>query len=333
MEVDTEEEPVRDFVFHQGIHLSNSVLWCDSDKKGELCFLSHAHLSHFGKHRRILTTAQTLKLITRGIGKSDALTPPYRQPFTLGSLQLTLLPAGHILGSSQLLIEREGKKLLYSHDLNPRRSKTCERAEAVKCDALVVPATYGLPMFRFPPRDEVIEDIHDFLERSYADHVTPVLFVNAMGTAQELLLELTARSHIIRIHKSIWDVCKIYQDFGFDYSFTKKFKGTASRSEVVLCPPILRQHASIRALGPIRTALISGRIREPGYLTLQRLDAGFALSDTADHFDLLDYIQATGAKEVYLSSGYVDAFSEVLRNTLGIKVLRLIEAEQLDLFG
>ena len=122
------DEPFRDFEFVGGLHLTNSILWFDADRKRDLVFVSHAHGGSIGKNRRILATDKTIRIVTRKSGKIDALTSPYKRGFTIGPLRLEMHPAGHVLGSAQLLVERNDRRLVFAPDVCIRKSATIERA-------------------------------------------------------------------------------------------------------------------------------------------------------------------------------------------------------------
>lgn len=307
------------------------MLWFDADRRHDLCFVSHAHVDTIGKNRRMLATDKTLRILTRGSGKIDALTSPYRRSFTLGPLELEMHPAGHVLGSAQLLIIRNNRRIVYTSDVNLRPTSTAEHARAIPCDVLAVPATYGHPMFRFPPREEVYADLERFVNECLQDRATPVLLANPIGTAQELMRVLGEAGHRLRVHRSIYDVAKIYRELGVSLPGSRRFAGTPARDEVVIFPPILRKHASIRKLRKSATAMVSGQAVDPGFVFRQRVDRAFPLSDTADQPDLLRFIEETGARDIYLSSGYVDELGAVLRSK-GLRVFPLVRPEQLVLF-
>lgn len=319
-----------DLEFAGGIHLTHTVLWCDCDRRRDLSFISHAHMEFVGKNRRILATDKTLKILTRGSGKVDALTSPYRRRFTLGPLELELHPAGHVLGSAQLLVERAGRRIVYTHDVSTRTMATVERAKPIECDVLALPATYGLPLYRFPPREEVAAGLRAFVERALSDGATPVLFAETIGLAQEVMRIVGEAGFKLRVQGSIYDVAKIYVEFGISLPNARRFGGTPGRDEVVVFPPILRKHAAIRKLKKLRTAIVSGRAVEPGFAFTQRVDEAFALGDAVDHAELLAFIRDTGARDVYLTGGFVEELAVELR-ARGVRVLPLVAPQQLSL--
>lgn len=325
------DEPYRAFEYNGGVHLTDSVLWCDTDRRNDLVFISHSHADYIGKNRRILATDKTVRVLTRGTGKIDALTSPYRRQFTLGPLALQMYPSGHVLGAAQLLIIRDERRLLYTSDVNPRRSLTAETGEVVECDALVIPATYGRPNYVFPPRDEVVEGLRKFVDDCLDDRTTPVLIANQIGLAQEIMQIFGTAGYRLRVHRSIYDVAKIYRELGLSLPNARRFQGAPAKDEVVVFPPILRNHSSIRKLKRHRTAMVDGKALDEAYVYRSKVDAAFALSDAAGHDELLSFIAATGATEVFLSDGYVDEFAQDLRDA-GIRTFPLLKPKQLTLF-
>ncbi len=327
------DQPFREFEHRGGgVHLADSVLWFDADRKRELSFISSAHSDFIGKNRRILATDQTVKILTKGTGRIDALTSPYRRSFMLGPLQLEMHPAGRMLGSAQLLVQRDGRRILYTNDFITQRLSTCERARPIDCDVLALPATYGRPAYRFPPREEAIEQIVDFVERTFDDKSTPVLLAPKLGTAQELIYLLSKRGLRIRAHRSIHDVAKVYATLGVDVLAARRLQGQPARDEIVVVPPILRHDMQVRRIKRFRTALISGRAVEPDHVLHMRVDEAFALGEAADYRELVDYVRATGAREVYVTSGYAEELSDELRRT-GLRLYPVVPPEQLPLFG
>lgn len=325
------DEPFREFEHNGGVHLADSILWCDADRRHDLCFISHSHADYIGKNRRILATDKTVRILTRGTGKIDSLTSPYRRSFTLGPLELEMHPAGHVLGSAQLLVTRDGRRIVYTSDINTRVTATAERAEPIPCDVLAIPATYGIPLYRFPPRDEVVAQIEKWVGECLDDKATPVLIANQVGTAQELMHALGKAGHRLRVHRSIYDVAKVYKELGINLAGARRFQGSPAKDEVVIFPPILRRHASIRKLRKFKTALVTGRALDEAFVHRHRVDTAFPLSDSADHGELIDFIEATQAREIYLIGGHVEELGAELRDR-GHKVFSLIPPQQLSLF-
>jgi len=313
-----------------GLHLADSVLWFDADRRHELSFISSAHADFVGKSRRILATDETVKILTRGSGRIEALTSPFRRRFALGPLELEMHPAGRMLGAAQLLVQRDGRRVLYTNDFHVSKQSTCERAKPIECDVIALPATYGHPQYAFPERAEVLEQIVGFVDRAFEEKHTPVLIVPPLGVAQEVMYFLGKRGVRIRAHRSIHDVAKVYSELGVNLLAAKRLGAKPARDEVVMIPPILRHSAQVRKIDRHRTALVSGRALEPDHVFHMRVDAAFPLAEAADHAQLVQFVRETGAGEVYLTSGFVDPLAEALREG-GRKVYPLVRPEQLPL--
>src|SRR5256885_16074226 len=108
---------------------------------------------------RMVVTGLTSKLLEaalpRALRRTATLPAAYGQTFALGSLRLTLHPAGHVLGSAQVRCEADGLDLVYAGDiggLGLRTSATAEPFEQLTCDTLVIRALYGHPRYVLPPR-------------------------------------------------------------------------------------------------------------------------------------------------------------------------------------
>ena len=319
------------FEWLDGVHVSNSIIWCDSNRKGGLNFLASSVSAESRRDRRIITSEETLKIAGRGKGKLEALTPNWGQQLTLGELKLTLFPSGHVLGAAQLLIEKGTQRIVYAHDVCTRSSETHVSGKPIACDVLAIPATFGSRLHRFPAREEVLTDIRLFVQRCLEDKATPVLIANQIGVAQNLIAYLGHLGFKLKVHRSIYAVAKVYEDVGVKLPPFKKFTKAVVKGEVLIIPPILRQHESVTRLKDARTALVSPKAIDPAYVYQMRVFAAFPLSNTADSKELLDFVKLTEARDVYLTGGYVDEFGEKLQN-LGFRVHRLMAPQQLSLF-
>lgn len=67
----------------------------------------------------------------------------FHQPFQLGEVTLTFLPAGHILGSAQVLMEHRGIRYLYTGDYKLQPDPTCEAFEGTKAHVLITESTFA----------------------------------------------------------------------------------------------------------------------------------------------------------------------------------------------
>lgn len=145
--------------FHRGgVHLPELGLWLDPHHRvagPELAFVSHAHSDHTGAHREVILSAPTAHLMTARIGGQRVENIlPFGEPreFAGGKIpfRLTLLPAGHILGSAMAFIETGGGTLLYTGDFKLRPGLAAEICEPRRADLLIMETTFGRPAYEFP---------------------------------------------------------------------------------------------------------------------------------------------------------------------------------------
>src|SRR5438067_2511258 len=115
---------------------------------------------------------------------------PFGEKRTVRGVDLILLPAGHIFGSAQCFLSAGSETLLYTGDFKLRPGKSAEPAEWRKADTLIMETTFGLPRYRFPPTEQVINQIVAFCQETIDDGGVPVLLGYSLGKAQEILCSL-----------------------------------------------------------------------------------------------------------------------------------------------
>ena len=323
--------------FRQGIHVRGTDLWLDATRARDLAFVSHAHMDHLARHKRIIATAPTARLCRERLGIKDALAVPYRQPFALGELTLELRPAGHVLGSAQILVRLPaalgGLTVGYTGDFSPYPSRTAEAAEPLPCDVLVIEATFGLPRYVFPPKEEVMAGIAAYADRVLKDGGTPVFLAYPLGKSQEVAKRLLEAGYRVRAHPSVWDNCRIYEEHGVAFDGLHKFTDGARRGEVLVFPHQARGTRAMQKVHDPRFAAVTGWAVDAGAKYRFKVDEAFPLSDHADFPALLRAVEQSRAAKVYVVHGFVEEFVKTLRGRgVDASPLKLPAREQLELF-
>jgi putative mRNA 3-end processing factor len=299
-----------------GLHLTGTPLSLDATRKTPLSFVSHGHTDHIARHEATISTAATLRFMTHRLGPVSApLAVPYNQIFELGPLSLELLPAGHILGSAQIrVIRSDGRRIVYTGDLNVVPSLTAEPVQVAECDVLVIEATFGHPRYRFPPKEEVLGQVEAWVRKQLERGAVPVLLGYPLGKSQEAMKFLSGRGFNLVAHASIFEMTELYSELGMPIERVRRFDGKVEPGEVLFYPPHQARGGGLAALWPRATAVLTGWAIDPGAAYRYGAQVAFPLSDHADCPSLVNYVKATGAREVLTHHGFKAELAQVLRD-------------------
>ncbi|MFI5282047.1 MAG: MBL fold metallo-hydrolase RNA specificity domain-containing protein [Candidatus Dormibacterales bacterium] len=318
----------REVVWDHGVSLPGHRIWLDPPVVRNFAFISHAHTDHARRHREALLTPQTLALIPAHRRPRGWRMLGYGEPMRRGRACITLFPAGHMLGSAQLLFEDMGVKLLYTGDVKLRQP-TGEPATAVPAaDVLIVESTYGRPHFRFGDPDSTVEQIARWCRLALDSRVTPVLLCHALGKTEEVMLALARYGFTFALEKRCVPCARDYATAGRSLPDWVELDGEAPRGRVVIAPPSGKDE--VRRLGRYRTGLVSGWAKDPEFARLFGADAAFDLSDHCDFDELIEVVERSGADQVYTVHGFTEDFARSLRKR-GIRASALEATEQLAL--
>ena len=324
-----------------GLWLPQAGLWLDphvTQKGPERVFVSHAHADHARPHREVIVSNPTAQLMRARLGgRRDEHILPFREAREFGAGRsrhlLTLLPAGHILGSAMALVEIGGRSLLYTGDfkLRPGHSaEPCDPSSAADCQVLIMETTFGRPQYRFPPAESVFADIARFCVETLDRKEIPLLLAYSLGKSQELLCGLAGAGLPFVLHESVWEMTRVYERCGVVLPPLERMSEASLAGKVVLCPPQAAQSRKLRALGKVRRAIITGWALEASCRYRYQADAAFPLSDHADYPDLIEMVARIQPKKVLTLHGFAADFARTIRQ-LGIEAQALSEDEQLEL--
>lgn len=327
-----------DFRYQRGgIWLPGAALWLDAHEvrpAPERVFVSHAHADHVARHPEVILSEPTARLMAARLGGERVMhVLPWHQPRTFdgpgGAIELTLLPAGHILGSAMAWIEQAGRSLLYTGDFKLRPSPAAEPCAPRPADVLIMETTYGRPGYEFPPEADVLEGILRFCRETLDNDETPVLLGYSLGKSQELLCGLADAGLPLALHPQVLKLTEVYASLGVMLPAYEALDPERLRGRVVVCPPNAGL-ARLRRGGRLRTAVLTGWAVEPGARFRFGADAAFALSDHADFPELIEFVKQVRPRQVYTLHGFAADFAQSLRE-LGFAAWALSEPEQLGL--
>jgi DNA ligase-1 len=321
--------------YDRGIYLPEADLWLDPAFGKERAFVSHAHSDHFARHRWTLCSRVTEMLSRSRYGNSALATvvaPDWKERVVERGFEFRLLPAGHILGSAMLHVTRlsDGATLLYTGDFKLREGLSSERAELMKADTLILETTFGLPMYRFPPVDEVIGKVIAFVQETIEDGGIPVLLGYSLGKAQEVLAALNGAGVPVMLHTSMVRLTKVYEELGYELPAWRVFKADEAAGHALIFPPSAARSLVVKKLKVCRTAMLSGWALTPGARFRYQVDEVFPLSDHADYGELWNCVEQVQPKLIYTVHGSTREFARDLRER-GHEAWSLIASDQLEL--
>ncbi|MEP6604414.1 MAG: ATP-dependent DNA ligase, partial [Spartobacteria bacterium] len=242
----------------------------------------------------------------------------------------TLLPAGHIFGSAQIFIESDHGSLLYTGDFKLRQGRSAEPTEWKQADTLIMETTFGLPRYKFPPTEFIMNQIVAFCRDALEDGEVPVLLGYSLGKAQEILCALDGAGLEPMLHGSVFAMTRIYEQFGQAFCKYGRYNANDVAGKVLICPPSANRSRMLEKIPRKRVAMISGWAVDPNAVYRYQVDAAFPLSDHADYPDLIRYVDLVQPKRVLTLHGFAAEFARDLRDR-GIEAWALSAQNQLEL--
>lgn len=326
-------------VTEKGLYCTSGNFFIDAWGPSPVCVVTHGHGDHaYRGHGLYIATPETVKIIQHRLGKETPCQPlKYHQKLKLGNCWISLHPAGHILGSSQVRIESPKGITVISGDYKRAHDETCKPFEVVECDIFVTESTFALPIYQWSENELIAKQIYDWWNENAKNKHPSILFCYALGKAQRvmgLLNKLTEKS--VYLHGAVYSISKLYEEMNVPIiNFTpvsEAPKGTKFHEDLIIAPPSAAGSPWMKRFPSCKTALASGWMEVRGARRRRALDRGFVLSDHADWKDLVKTIAETKAKIILTTHGNSTVLAQYLREekNLDARELRGLEANNDD---
>ncbi len=317
-----------------GLYCVPGDFYIDPHHPVERAVITHAHSDHARPgHNAVMATAETLDIMKLRLGEGAGRS---MQPLSLGvSMQvgdvtLRLAPAGHVLGSAQVVIEHKGKRAVISGDYKRQADATCLPFEPVPCDLFITEATFGLPVFKHgSDREEVAKLLASMA--AFPDR-THLVGVYGLGKCQRLLCLLRAAGYEkpIWLHGALLTMTQYYIGRGLDFGEVPHVSEAKQSlaGELVLCPPGALADRWSRQFTDAVPCLASGWMRVRARARQRGVELPLVISDHVDWPALLVTIAETGAEDVWVTHGREEALvHELSRQGLRAKALSIVGRE------
>jgi putative mRNA 3-end processing factor len=294
----------------RGLYCAAGDFYVDPWLPVDRAVITHAH----GDHARpgsaaYLSATCALPVLQTRLGEDARIEGlEYGEARDINGVKVSLHPAGHVLGSSQVRIEAGGEVWVVSGDYKLDPDPTCEPFEPVRCDTFITESTFGLPIYRWRPPDEIFAGVNAWWRANAQAGRASVLFGYAFGKAQRVLASVDASLGPIIVHGAVDVLNRGYRECGVrlpetrmvtDFEAKKDFAGA-----LVVAPPSAQSSPWLKRFGDYSDAFASGWMAIRGARRRRAVDQGFVLSDHADWPSLNRAIEATGAQRVFVTHGH-----------------------------
>jgi len=331
--------------FDQLLHPTPKGLYCPSGDfhidpvaPVERALITHGHADHArAGHTHVWATQQTLDIMAIRYGDNhcrEALAAPWRETFEVNGVTVGFWPAGHVLGSAQILVEHNGTRIVASGDYKRRADPSCQSFEPVACDVFITEATFALPVFRHPGTAgeiaKLLASVEQFPERSH------IVGVYALGKAQRVIRHIRRAGYDkpLYIHGSLQKLCDYYETQGYvmgdlRHATLEKDKKGGFAGAIVLGPPSAMTDNWARRFPDPITCFASGWMQVRQRAKQRGVELPLVLSDHCDWDELLDTILELSPKEVWVTHGRDDALVRWCDlNMITAKPLHLVGYEE-----
>jgi putative mRNA 3-end processing factor len=316
-----------------GLYCAPGDFYIDPVRPVARAVITHGHADHArAGHGTVLATPETLAIMAVRYGEgfaAETRAVAYGETVARDGVEISLVPAGHVLGSAQAVARWKGLTMVVSGDYKRRRDPTCPAFEPVPCEVFITEATFGLPVFRHPPDTEeiakLLDSVRQFPERCH------VVGAYALGKAQRVirLLREAEWDAPIYIHGALERLNEVYERFGVDLGPLASPLGRAKASlagAIVIAPPSALATPWARRFPDPVDAFASGWMRIRARARQRGVELPLILSDHADWDELTETIAELHPGEVWITHGREEALARWCE-------LNGVPARALDLVG
>lgn len=303
----------------KGLYCRQGDFYIDPWQPVECALLTHGHSDHarIGSQTYHITESSR-EIIQRRLGhEGHYVTHSYGEIFERNGVSVSFHPAGHILGSAQIRLATSDEVWVVTGDYKRDPDPTCEGFEVVPCDVLITEATFGLPVFRWNPIEEEADAIYRWWQQNKARGRHSLLGCYALGKAQRVLHALgNISQEPVMLHGAVAALTDIYRDHSVPMIPTVYAPDTKriDPGQLVIAPPAALSSSWARKFGNFESGFASGWMRIRGNKRRRGYDRGFVISDHADWPALLQTVQESRARKVYVTHGYAEELAKFLQH-------------------
>ncbi|HKK75962.1 MAG TPA: ligase-associated DNA damage response exonuclease [Saprospiraceae bacterium] len=303
---------------NKGIYCAPADVYIDPWKKVKRALITHGHADHsrWG-HSYYLCTKSARPVIRHRLGPINIETVDYGETRTINGVKFSFHPAGHILGSAQIRAEYKGEVWVASGDYKIEDDGLAEAFVPIKCHGFITESTFGLPVYKWQPQEEVFDEINQWWRENKAQGKVSIISAYSLGKAQRIMQNIDPGIGRIFTHGAVENINEVIRKQGVPLVETTRVHSKIKKDEykggLVIAPPSATGGNWIRKFRPYSVAIASGWMGLRGTRRRRNADRGFVLSDHADWEGLNQAIKDTGCEKVIVTHGYTEVFTKWLR--------------------
>jgi putative mRNA 3-end processing factor len=307
----------------KGLYCRQGNFYIDPWKPVDFAVITHAHSDHarWGSSTYLCHTL-TLPILALRLGNNNYEIVEWNSPVYRNGVKISLHPAGHIIGSSQIRVEYKNEVWVISGDYKIENDGISGAFEPIKCNCFITESTFGLPIYQWKPQTTIFNEMQEWIIQNKVNKKSSVLIAYSLGKSQRILQALEPITNTIWVHNAIWNTHKALVAAGIKLPEVKLLTPEIPKSEligaVVITPGSAEGASWMKKLGDYSSGICSGWMQVRGNKRRSNVEAGFALSDHADWTGLLWAIDATKAEKVLVTHGFQSVLSRYL-NEKGIE--------------
>jgi putative mRNA 3-end processing factor len=297
----------------EGLYCPPGDFFIDPVRAVDRAIITHGHTDHArAGHGRVLATPETLAIMALRYGKDfagDAQGLAYGQMQRINGASVRLAPAGHVLGSAQVVVEAGGLRVIASGDYKRRRDPTCAPFEIIPCDVFITEATFALPVFRHPDDrgeiEKLLRSVALFPQRAHLVGAYP------LGKAQRVtaLAREAGYAEPIYLHGAMSAMCALYEDFGVNLGTLRPAGEHDGGGGIIICPPSSFSDRWARKFKDPIDCFASGWMGVRQRAKQRGVELSLVISDHADWEELTRTICEIDPGEVWITHGRDDALA------------------------
>lgn len=301
----------------KGLYCAAGDFFIDPWKPVRKAVITHAHSDHAkagcGSY---LCHVKSKPILQLRLGDNFYQTAEWNENVEVNGVKISLHPAGHIIGSSQIRVEFKGEVWVVSGDYKLENDGLSGAFEPVTCNVFITESTFGLPIYNWQTQQEVYTDIQNWIIKNQQEEKASVLIAYSLGKAQRVLQAVRKITDNIYVHGAIWNTQEAFKNAGINLPEVKRVTPDLPKSvfknAVIIAPPGADGSPWMKRFTPYSLGICSGWMQVRGNARRRNADIGFALSDHADWDGLITAIKATSAEKVFVTHGFQFAFSRYL---------------------